>query len=82
MVTNERKYHLTTQVAKSMKSDSQKMLPTHDTTLAQVKTSRVPREQRPYFLTGRNKRKAWFFVRFAIPKFFYRLVMNKRKRHV
>jgi hypothetical protein len=47
-----------------------------------VKAPRVPREQKPYFLTGRNKRKASIFVRLVIPKFFYRLVMNKRKRHL
>jgi hypothetical protein len=58
------------------------MLPTLKTTVAQVKTPRVPREQKPYFLTGRNKRKAWFFVRFVIAKFFYRLVMIKQKHHL
>jgi hypothetical protein len=25
-----------------------------------MKTSRIPREQNPYFLTGRGKKKAWF----------------------
>ena len=53
----------------------------HQRSVAQVKTPRSSREQKPYFLTGRNKRKASFFVRFVIPKIFYRLVMNKQKRH-
>jgi hypothetical protein len=55
---------------------------THQRRVAQVKAPRVPREQKPYFLTGRNKRKASFFVRLVIPNFFYRLVMKKRKRHL
>jgi hypothetical protein len=55
---------------------------THQRSVAQVKAPRVPREQKPYFLTGKNKRKASFFFRFTIAKFFYRLVMNKQKRHL
>ena len=40
-----------------------------------------PQRTNTYFLTARNKRRARFFFRFAITKFFYRLVMNKQKRH-
>jgi hypothetical protein len=29
-----------------------------------------PREQKPYFLTGRNKRKAWFFTVLQSQNFF------------
>jgi hypothetical protein len=28
-----------------------------------MKTSKIPREQNPYFLTGRGKKKLWSFLR-------------------
>src|SRR5438132_11138858 len=41
-----------------------------------------PQRTNTYFLTGRNKRRARFFFRFAITNFFYRLVMNNQIRHL
>jgi hypothetical protein len=31
------------------------------------KKSKIPREQNPYFLTGRGKEKRWFFLRWLSP---------------
>ena len=44
---------------------------THNGSVAQVKAPRVPREQKPYFLTGRNKRKTWFLSVLPSANFFF-----------
>jgi hypothetical protein len=33
-----------------------------------MKTSKIPREQNPYFLTGRGKKKPWFFLNWGSAK--------------
>jgi hypothetical protein len=30
-----------------------------------MKTSKLPREQNPYLLTGRDRKKKWFFLRWT-----------------
>src|SRR5438105_3960682 len=41
-----------------------------------------PKRTKTLFSDRQEYRRAWLFYRFAITKFFFRLVMNKRERHL